>query len=188
MYRFSAEIKVQKRSDMALEALSSTTTTSCNDLFNFIFYDATPPSAAGGGGNSSLFSENATCPEPQDFPGGGVGGLNSGCSSGMPGWSSNLVGEAEGSQGLQGGGGGGGGGRNKRRRKPKVCKNKEEAETQRMTHIAVERNRRKQMNEHLAVLRSLMPESYVQRVFVCLYFVSFFFFFFFVAISTKFLH
>ncbi|KAL8520438.1 hypothetical protein ACS0TY_011095 [Phlomoides rotata] len=54
-------------------------------------------------------------------------------------------------------------GRKKRRRRPKVCKNKEEAETQRMTHIAVERNRRKQMNEHLAVLRSLMPESYVQR-------------------------
>ncbi|KAE8661882.1 Transcription factor bHLH71 [Hibiscus syriacus] len=53
--------------------------------------------------------------------------------------------------------------RKKRRRKPRVCKNKEEAETQRMTHIAVERNRRKQMNEHLAVLRSLMPESYVQR-------------------------
>lgn len=54
-------------------------------------------------------------------------------------------------------------GRKKRRRRPKVCKNKEEAETQRMTHITVERNRRKQMNEHLAVLRSLMPESYVQR-------------------------
>ncbi|XVF11058.1 hypothetical protein REPUB_Repub07fG0236700 [Reevesia pubescens] len=54
-------------------------------------------------------------------------------------------------------------GRKKRRRKPRVCKNKEEAETQRMNHIAVERNRRKQMNEHLAVLRSLMPESYVQR-------------------------
>ncbi|KAI3693779.1 hypothetical protein L1987_76731 [Smallanthus sonchifolius] len=51
----------------------------------------------------------------------------------------------------------------KRRRRSRVCKNKEEAETQRMTHIAVERNRRKQMNEHLAVLRSLMPESYVQR-------------------------
>ncbi|GAU11546.1 hypothetical protein TSUD_345370 [Trifolium subterraneum] len=32
-----------------------------------------------------------------------------------------------------------------------------------MTHIAVERNRRKQMNEYLSVLRSLMPESYVQR-------------------------
>ncbi|XP_022738182.1 transcription factor bHLH71-like [Durio zibethinus] len=54
-------------------------------------------------------------------------------------------------------------GRKKRRRKPRIWKNKEEAETQRMTHIAVERNRRKQMNEHLAVLRSLMPESYVQR-------------------------
>ncbi|GAV89695.1 HLH domain-containing protein [Cephalotus follicularis] len=54
-------------------------------------------------------------------------------------------------------------GRKKRRRKPRVCKNKEEAETQRMIHITVERNRRKQMNEHLAVLRSLMPESYVQR-------------------------
>ncbi|CAH1415252.1 unnamed protein product [Lactuca virosa] len=56
-----------------------------------------------------------------------------------------------------------GGGKKKRRRRPRVSKNKEEAETQRMTHIAVERNRRKQMNEHLAVLRSLMPESYVQR-------------------------
>ncbi|TKY58535.1 Transcription factor bHLH96 [Spatholobus suberectus] len=54
-------------------------------------------------------------------------------------------------------------GRKKRRRKPRICKNKEEAETQRITHITVERNRRKQMNEHLAVLRSLMPESYVQR-------------------------
>ncbi|OIW10668.1 hypothetical protein TanjilG_16040 [Lupinus angustifolius] len=54
-------------------------------------------------------------------------------------------------------------GRKKRRRKPRVCKNKEEAEAQRMSHITVERNRRKQMNEHLAVLRSLMPESYVQR-------------------------
>jgi hypothetical protein len=33
-----------------------------------------------------------------------------------------------------------------------------------MTHIAVERNRRRQMNEYLAVLRSLMPPSYAQRV------------------------
>ena len=31
-------------------------------------------------------------------------------------------------------------------------------------HITVERNRRKQMNEHLAVLRSLMPCFYVKRV------------------------
>jgi len=61
-------------------------------------------------------------------------------------------------------------GRKKRRRKPRVCKNKEEAETQRMTHIAVERNRRKQMNEHLQVLRSLMPESFAQRVCIFSYF------------------
>ncbi|GFP90856.1 transcription factor bhlh96 [Phtheirospermum japonicum] len=42
-------------------------------------------------------------------------------------------------------------------------KNKEEMENQRMTHIAVERNRRRQMNDYLAVLRSLMPPSYAQR-------------------------
>lgn len=54
-------------------------------------------------------------------------------------------------------------GRRKRRR-TRSSKNKEELENQRMTHIAVERNRRKQMNEYLAVLRSLMPQSYVQRV------------------------
>lgn len=54
-------------------------------------------------------------------------------------------------------------GRRKRRR-TKSAKNQEDIENQRMTHIAVERNRRKQMNEYLAVLRSLMPPSYVQRV------------------------
>ncbi|URE05164.1 Helix-loop-helix DNA-binding domain [Musa troglodytarum] len=32
-----------------------------------------------------------------------------------------------------------------------------------MTHIAVERNRRRLMNCHLATLRSLMPPSFVQR-------------------------
>ncbi|KAG0532887.1 hypothetical protein BDA96_04G144300 [Sorghum bicolor] len=51
----------------------------------------------------------------------------------------------------------------KRRRANKVVKNEEEMESQRMTHIAVERNRRRQMNEYLAVLRSLMPPSYGQR-------------------------
>jgi hypothetical protein len=54
-------------------------------------------------------------------------------------------------------------GRRKRRR-TMVVKNKEDMETQRMTHIAVERNRRRQMNEYLAVLRSLMPPSYAHRV------------------------
>lgn len=53
--------------------------------------------------------------------------------------------------------------KNKRKR-PRTIKTSEEVESQRMTHIAVERNRRKQMNEHLRVLRSLMPSSYVQRV------------------------
>ena len=41
---------------------------------------------------------------------------------------------------------------------------------QKMSHITVERNRRKQMNEHLTVLRSLMPCFYVKRVrlnFIC---------------------
>ncbi|KAF3788524.1 Transcription factor [Nymphaea thermarum] len=51
----------------------------------------------------------------------------------------------------------------KKRRRPRSLKNSQELEKQRMTHITVERNRRKQMNEHLAVLRSLMPESYIQR-------------------------
>ncbi|PHT31240.1 Transcription factor bHLH96 [Capsicum baccatum] len=53
-------------------------------------------------------------------------------------------------------------GRRKRRR-TKCAKNKEEIENQRMTHIAVERNRRRQMNDYLAILRSLMPPSYAQR-------------------------
>ncbi|XP_062118622.1 transcription factor bHLH94-like [Humulus lupulus] len=51
----------------------------------------------------------------------------------------------------------------RKRRRIRSVKNKEEVENQRMTHIAVERNRRKQMNDYLAVLRSMMPSSYVQR-------------------------
>ncbi|KAJ6815855.1 transcription factor bHLH96-like [Iris pallida] len=51
----------------------------------------------------------------------------------------------------------------KKRQRTRSCKNKEEVENQRMTHIAVERNRRRLMNEYLAVLRSIMPPSYVQR-------------------------
>ncbi|KAL6548531.1 hypothetical protein OROGR_008952 [Orobanche gracilis] len=50
-----------------------------------------------------------------------------------------------------------------KRKRPRSIKTSEEVESQRMTHIAVERNRRKQMNEHLRVLRALMPSSYVQR-------------------------
>ncbi|XP_024531481.1 uncharacterized protein LOC9633501 [Selaginella moellendorffii] len=50
-----------------------------------------------------------------------------------------------------------------KRKRSRPCKSSEEVESQRMTHIAVERNRRRQMNEHLRVLRALMPGSYVQR-------------------------
>lgn len=55
-----------------------------------------------------------------------------------------------------------------KRRRSRSKKNMEDIENQRMTHIAVERNRRKQMNEYLSLLRSLMPESYVQRVLLSL--------------------
>lgn len=41
-----------------------------------------------------------------------------------------------------------------------------------MSHITVERNRRKQMNEHLSVLRSLMPCFYVKRVRYCQVLIS----------------
>ncbi|CAN6331827.1 unnamed protein product [Urochloa humidicola] len=71
----------------------------------------------------------------------------------------------------QAAGGGGGGraekggeqGKSGRRKRPRTVKTSEEVESQRMTHIAVERNRRRQMNEYLRILRSLMPGSYVQR-------------------------
>ena len=52
----------------------------------------------------------------------------------------------------------------RKRKRTRPTKNKEEVENQRMTHIAVERNRRRQMNDHLNALRSLMPTSYIQRV------------------------
>lgn len=60
----------------------------------------------------------------------------------------------------------------RKRRRSKPMKNKEEMENQRMTHIAVERNRRRQMNDYLALLRSLMPPSYAQRV--CIYILYYF--------------
>ncbi|CAH2052862.1 unnamed protein product [Thlaspi arvense] len=50
-----------------------------------------------------------------------------------------------------------------KRKRTRTSKTSEEMESQRMAHIAVERNRRKKMNEHLRVIRSLMPSSYVKR-------------------------
>lgn len=52
----------------------------------------------------------------------------------------------------------------RKRKRTRAPKNKDEVENQRMTHIAVERNRRRQMNEHLNSLRSLMPPPFLQRV------------------------
>ncbi|KAM4076174.1 hypothetical protein ACJW30_12G043100 [Castanea mollissima] len=54
----------------------------------------------------------------------------------------------------------------KSRKRPKLMTSSEEANPegqQKTSHITVERNRRKQMNEHLSVLRSLMPCFYVKR-------------------------
>ncbi|KAK4267091.1 hypothetical protein QN277_023924 [Acacia crassicarpa] len=53
--------------------------------------------------------------------------------------------------------------RRKRKRTTRLIKSREDVENQRMTHIAVERNRRRQMNDHLTVLKSLMPPSYIQK-------------------------
>lgn len=52
----------------------------------------------------------------------------------------------------------------RKRRKTKPSKNIEEIENQRINHIAVERNRRRQMNEHINSLRALLPPSYIHRV------------------------
>ncbi|KAL7106964.1 hypothetical protein ACP275_06G024600 [Erythranthe tilingii] len=52
---------------------------------------------------------------------------------------------------------------NKRQKLMNMNASASASEQPRITHIAVERNRRKQMNEHLSVLRSLMPCFYVKR-------------------------
>ncbi|KAJ7943832.1 Transcription factor [Quillaja saponaria] len=139
--------------EMALEAITF------NELFNFIIYDtisATPSSSCShDSSETGLLLESCVKPQDQDGP------VFNSCVSSLEtlkrqseGLEASGIGRRQSfaPQGLK-----------KRRRKPKACKNKEEAETQRMIHIAVERNRRKQMNEHLAVLRSLMPKSNVQR-------------------------
>lgn len=132
---------------MALETLSS------NEILNFLMYDTVFASKFDCNDSSDTTMLPETSLKPPQF--GGASVISSSMMQRCP-----LVGpEAVGKRrnpAMQG--------RKKRRRRQNVCKNKEEAETQRITHIAVERNRRKLMNEHLAALRSLMPESYVQRV------------------------
>uniref|UniRef100_A0A5B6ZWQ9 Putative transcription factor bHLH71 n=1 Tax=Davidia involucrata TaxID=16924 RepID=A0A5B6ZWQ9_DAVIN len=140
---------------MALEALSS------NEFLNFIIHDTISATtySCNDFSETSFLLENADL-KPQEFGGGCA--LDS-CSSMSMSKRCRLEGPPEAVDRQQNLTLAAVQGRKKRRRRPKVCKNKEDAETQRMTHITVERNRRKQMNEHLAVLRSLMPESYVQR-------------------------
>ncbi|XP_010919940.2 transcription factor bHLH71 isoform X2 [Elaeis guineensis] len=131
---------------MTLEALAS------NELPTFLIYDtisATPLHHHEASSSSTLLFDNA----------GGGDGLNSlGFAHSAPAMLGGLAVAPDSRPSSTAGQG-----RRKRRRRPRSCKNKEEAESQRMTHIAVERNRRRQMNEHLSVLRSLMPESYIQR-------------------------
>lgn len=52
--------------------------------------------------------------------------------------------------------------RTKRQKVKEGCENSDGC--MKLNHVTVERNRRKQMNEHLTVLRSLMPCFYVKRV------------------------
>ena len=132
---------------MALETLAS------SEIFNFVIYDtisATPFTSNASSEASFLLENKVEHQQPEDK----CELLTAKRQCGE----SEEVGRRQ-NYGVQG--------RKKRKRKTKICKNKQESETQRMTHIAVERNRRRQMNEHLAVLRSLMPDSYVQRV--CLF-------------------
>ncbi|KAF8089348.1 hypothetical protein N665_0509s0016 [Sinapis alba] len=53
--------------------------------------------------------------------------------------------------------------RRRRRRRTRSEQKIEEKENQRMNHIAVERNRRRQMNHFLSILKAMMPLSYSQR-------------------------
>lgn len=161
---------------MALEALST------NELLNFIMYDTISTNNNNLDENALFFDHhdenNTFLLKPQDFGTTPLEQQYSTAASVAPPESSRK----KNSLAVATQAGGGGGGRKKRRRRPKICKNQEEAENQRMTHIAVERNRRKQMNEHLSVLRSLMPESYVQRV--CTNLTTLFFFLILIYLKT----
>lgn len=148
---------------MALEALSS------NDFSNFVIYDTISAGQIDCSGSSQtafLFgSKNTANGILSNLHADGLDPLNQSSPMMQPKFTGPEPVDGKPNSAIQG--------RKKRRRRPRACKNKEEAETQRMTHIAVERNRRKQMNEHLNVLRSLMPESHIHRV--CSFFTLIFY-------------
>ncbi|KAJ1264295.1 hypothetical protein BS78_09G252600 [Paspalum vaginatum] len=134
-------------------------------FFRFQSLPPPPPSLPGGGGAAGHQQPHHA---DQDHEQGSKtttdgGGAHDGCGGGVS-ESTTLVQQAYGGDGGRaekpGGDQGKSGGRRKR---PRTVKTSEEVESQRMTHIAVERNRRRQMNEYLRILRSLMPGSYVQR-------------------------
>eukprot|EP00252_Welwitschia_mirabilis_P006423 TRINITY_DN17309_c0_g1_i1.p1 TRINITY_DN17309_c0_g1~~TRINITY_DN17309_c0_g1_i1.p1 ORF type:complete len:297 (-),score=48.72 TRINITY_DN17309_c0_g1_i1:75-965(-) len=54
-------------------------------------------------------------------------------------------------------------GKKRKKKRISASKRSQEAQSQRMTHIQVERNRRKQMNAHLHVLRTMLPHSYLHK-------------------------
>jgi hypothetical protein len=120
---------------MTLEALC---TTSSSDVLVYDTFNAAAACAASAGAGSFLFGNAA----PVEVPAAAAAAAAS---------------QANGENGVQQV-------RRKRRRRQRSTKSAEDAESQRMTHIAVERNRRRQMNEYLAALRELMPNSYVHRV------------------------
>ncbi|URD83479.1 Helix-loop-helix DNA-binding domain [Musa troglodytarum] len=133
---------------MTLEALASA------ELSSFLIYDTIA---------ASPLLHHADPSSSSSFLFHGAGGEDAVGSPGSRPSRSGLVGGAPVAKGEPRPAAAAAGQRKRKRRRMRTCKNKEEAENQRMTHIAVERNRRRQMNEHLAVLRSLMPESYIQR-------------------------
>ncbi|XP_030466298.1 transcription factor bHLH71-like [Syzygium oleosum] len=153
---------------MALDALSA------NDLLNFIIYDtfSATPYGSHDSSDTTFFDSHhhlAQQPHQEQAAAAGSCSLQANSNSGSPPPPPPAPPPPQQNRRARSGErraaslGAAAQGRKKRKRRARVSKNKEEAETQRMTHIAVERNRRKQMNEHLAVLRALMPESYVQR-------------------------
>ncbi|THU53118.1 hypothetical protein C4D60_Mb10t11050 [Musa balbisiana] len=135
---------------MALEAAAFP-----QGLFGYAFDEWCATAAGGGGGGGEWGSGLGGLLEAEKRMGGGGDGTwdPSSCSSSL---AQHLQERKANSPSTKVGG-------RRKRRRAKSVKNKEEVETQRMTHIAVERNRRRQMNEYLAVLRSLMPSSFVQR-------------------------
>ncbi|RLN28428.1 transcription factor FAMA [Panicum miliaceum] len=127
-----------------------------DDDDGYFFRFQSLPSLPGGAGQHHADREGSKTTADDggahDGGGGGGGGVSE---------STTLVQQADGGGRAEKGGDQGKSGRRKR---PRTVKTSEEVESQRMTHIAVERNRRRQMNEYLRILRSLMPGSYVQRV------------------------